>query len=133
MSDNKFPGKLWGECVCTAAYLRDHTPTRMLKDKTLYEAYYGSRPDVSHLCELGCQAFILIQSESQPKIYDQSVEGVLVGYSTNSKAYQCYYPKTGRIIITRHVSFIESKDNTPHPFRPGVEIQEDNDGTDPFG
>ena len=31
------------------------------------------------------------------------------------------------------MSFIESKDNVPHPFRPGVEIQEDNDETDPFG
>ena len=64
MSDNKFPGKLWGECIHTAAYLRGHTPTRTLKDKTPYEAYYGSQLDVSHLCELGCQAFILIQSKS---------------------------------------------------------------------
>ena len=84
MSDNRFPGKLWGECVHTIAYLRDPTPTRMLKDKTPYDAYYRSWPDVSHLHELGCQAFILIQSESQPKIYDWSVEGVLVGYLLDS-------------------------------------------------
>ena len=63
MSENKFPPKLWRECVQTAAYIRDHTPTRMLKDKTPYEAYYGTCPDLSHLCELGCQGFVLIQSE----------------------------------------------------------------------
>ena len=45
-----------------------------------------------------------------------------MGYSQNSKAYRCYYPKTGHILISRNVFFIESKDNHPHPFRPGVEI-----------
>ena len=63
MSENKFPPTLWGECICTAAYLKDRTPTRMLKDKTPYEAYYGQQPDISHLREIGCRAFMLIQSE----------------------------------------------------------------------
>ena len=52
MSENKFPPKLWGECVRTAAYLRDCTPTRTLRDKTPYEAYYGTCPDLSHLREI---------------------------------------------------------------------------------
>ena len=55
-----------------------------------------------------------------------------MGYSMNSKAYRCYCPKTGRIVISRHVFFIESKDNTPCPFRPRVEIQEHDNQTDPF-
>ena len=111
MSENKFPPKLWGECVHTAAYLRDCTPTHTLKNMTPYEAYYGSRPDISHLHKIGCHAFILVTSKHHPKIYDRSIEGVLVGYSSNSKAYRRYYPKTGRIIVPQHVSFIELKDN----------------------
>ena len=56
-----------------------------------------------------------------------------MGYSTNLKAYRCYCPKTGKFIISRHVFFIESKDNTPHLFCPGVKIQADENQVNPFG
>ena len=125
MSENNFPPKLWGECIKAAAYLKDRTPTRTLKDMTPHEAYYGSKPDISHLRELGCRTFILTQSERHRKIYNRSIEGILVGYSETSKAYQCYYPPTGRILVSRHVSFIESQDARPRPYRPGVEIGTD--------
>ena len=63
------------------------------------------------------------------------MEGVLVGYWQNSKAYQCYYPKTKCIVVTRNIVFIESKDNHPYPYRPGVQVgekgEDDNEG-DPF-
>ena len=94
---------------------------------TPYNSYYGSKPDVSHLRELGYHAFILIQSKKRQKIYSRSVEAILVGYSQNSKAYQCYYPKTGRIIISRHVFFIEAKDNVPRPYCPSIETQNNED------
>ena len=80
MSENKFPGKLCGECVCTAAYLRDHTPTRTLKDKTPYEAYYRSRPDISHLRELGCWAYtqtVRILAEDPQPLSGRSTCGIL--------------------------------------------------------
>jgi len=131
MSENKFPPKLWGECILTAAYLKDRTPTRTLKDKTPYEAYYGIRPDVSHLREIGSRAFIFIQAEKNPKIYNRSMEGILIGYSPNSKAYRCYYPKTGQIIVTRNVFFIESKDNHPRTYRPGVQVGDAGEADDP--
>ena len=102
---------------------------------TPYEAYYGTRPDISHLREIGCQAFMLNQSERLPKIHNKSIEGILVGYSWNSKAYWCYYPKTGCIIVSRNVFFIESMDNQPHPFRPRVEVGDHGDDEtvdDPF-
>ena len=60
------------------------------------------------------------------------MEGVLVGYSQNSKAYQCYYPKTKHIVVTRNVVFIKSKDNHPRLYRPGVQVgekgEDDNEG-----
>ncbi|KAF8573208.1 hypothetical protein K439DRAFT_1376090 [Ramaria rubella] len=59
MSENNFPPKLWGEILLSTAYLKDRTPTKSLKHKTPYEAYYGKRPDISHLHEIGCQAFVL--------------------------------------------------------------------------
>src|SRR5882672_7133555 len=118
MADFKFPPSLWGECEQTAAYLKDCTPTHTLKDKTPYEAYYGKKPDLSHLCELGCKAFVLIQSSDQPKIYNRSIECTLVGYSENSKAFRCWNKQTGHIIVSRNIHFIEMKDARPCPLHP---------------
>ena len=57
-----------------------------------------------------------------------------MGYSQNSKAYRRYYPKTGRILISRNIFFIKLKDDHPHPFRPGIEIGNKGDPAtdDPF-
>ena len=59
---------------------------------------------------------------------------ILVSHSQNSKAYQCYYLKTGRIIISTNVFFIESKDNVIQSYHPGVEIPKDaNESKDGVG
>jgi hypothetical protein len=110
MADNKFPPKLWGECILTATYIKDRTPTRSLKDKTPFEAYYGRKPDISHLREIGCKAFVLLPAVHTPKIYSKSIECVLVSYSPNSKACRCYNRNTGRIIISQNIQFIKLKD-----------------------
>src|SRR6266481_9171351 len=115
MADCKFPPTLLGECVQTVAYLKDRTPTCRLKDKTPYEMYYGQKPDLSHLCKIGCKAFVLIQSKDQPKIYNRSVECVLVRYSAKSKAFRCWNKQTGCIIVSRNVHFIETKDTKSCP------------------
>lgn len=57
---------------------------------TPFKAWHGSKPDLSHLYEIGCCAFILIQDQHNPKIYAKSFECILIGYSANSKAYQLY-------------------------------------------
>ncbi|TFK53313.1 hypothetical protein OE88DRAFT_1599236, partial [Heliocybe sulcata] len=56
------PVKLWDHFIETAAYLTVRTPTRTLVNSTPFEAYYGHKPDVSHLREIGCASFVLIQN-----------------------------------------------------------------------
>ena len=53
-SDSKLPPSLWAESVRAAAYIKNRTPTRTLKDKMPYEMWHGTKPDLSHLRELGC-------------------------------------------------------------------------------
>jgi len=60
--------------------------------------------------EIGCRVFVLIQNKHNPKIYDISLECVLIGYDTNSKTYRCYHCETNRVISSYHVRFLESHD-----------------------
>jgi hypothetical protein len=64
MADNGFLPKIWGECFLTSAYIKDRMPTQSLKNMTHFEAYYGRKPDIAHLREIGCKAFVLVQSRS---------------------------------------------------------------------
>ena len=77
---------MWREAEKAVGYLKNHTPTRTLEDKTPFEMWYSECPDVSHLHELGCKLWVYIPGEN-PNIYNRPVECILLGYSDSSKAY----------------------------------------------
>src|SRR5882672_59472 len=108
-SDSNLPPNMWGEAVKAAGYLKNCMPTRTLADKTPFEMWYSHHPDVSHLCELGCKVWVHIPGEN-PKIYNHSIECMLVRYSDNSKAYHCLDRSSGCIHVTCNMFFIESQD-----------------------
>lgn len=124
------PPNRWDEFCLTAGYLSCRTYSRSV-GMTPYEAWHGEKPNLSHLREIGCRAFVLIQDKHVPKIYARSIECILIGYSPNAKAYRCYDPKLCRVVESFHVKFIEEKDiqglpdksspstcSPPHPEEP---------------
>jgi hypothetical protein len=71
--------------------------------------------------EIGCRAFVLkLPKKNNPKIFNRSIECVMVGYSSSlTDIYRCYDRATGRIHVTRNVEFIESQDEVPRPLTAG--------------
>jgi len=61
---------LWAECAQTACYMKNCMPTKALDKKTPHEVGMGCKPNLTHLFELGCQAFVLIQNRHNLKIYE---------------------------------------------------------------
>ena len=47
--DSKLPHKFWAEALCTAAYLRNRSPTKVIEGKTPHEAWTKEMPKVEHL------------------------------------------------------------------------------------
>jgi hypothetical protein len=76
----------WGEVVVMAVYILNRSPTKALNGRTLYEAWHGCKPVVSHLRVLGCLAFGKELSHID-KLDDRSTLGVFIGYAEVSKAY----------------------------------------------
>ncbi|KAG2060017.1 hypothetical protein BDR06DRAFT_866277, partial [Suillus hirtellus] len=56
------PNRLWDEFVLTACYLSNHTPIVSQSSHTPFEHWFEHKPDLSHLREIGCHVFVLIQN-----------------------------------------------------------------------
>ena len=54
MKAKKMPVEFWGEAVTTAVFILNRAPTKALKCKTSFEAWYGRKPSVSFLQTFGC-------------------------------------------------------------------------------
>jgi hypothetical protein len=115
------PERCWGLMCMAVAYLDNYLPSSSLPSgATPLSLQYGRAMDVSHLRELGCKAFMLVQPQSKrSKIRPQSREMVFVGYAPHSKSYLLYDRSSGAVHTSRDVVFIESWQTEPRPYKPG--------------
>jgi hypothetical protein len=90
----------------TAAYLHARTPARAQFGKTPHEGFEKLKPNLPHLQEIGCRAFVLIEDHN-PKVNVRSIECVLIGYTPRCRAYRCWQRSTGKIFNSANVRFIE--------------------------
>ncbi len=56
----KVPNQFWAVALANANYVRNRSPTVALNNITPFEAYWGLKPVVKHLCIFGLQAYAFI-------------------------------------------------------------------------
>ena len=79
--------------------------------KTPYELFKGRKPNIFYFCAFGCKCFIHNNGKERLGIFNaRSDEGILVGYSMNSKAYRVYNKRTKIIEESIHIVFDVSND-----------------------
>ncbi|KAL6327307.1 hypothetical protein AAG906_018760 [Vitis piasezkii] len=130
MKAKNLSNHFWAEGVATAVYLLNISPTKVVLNKTPYEAWYGRKPWVSHLKVFGSVAYMLIDSHNRSKLDEKSVKCIFIGYCSQSKGYKLYNPVSGKIIVSRNVVFDEKASwtwrvrNPPRKFRSLRDIYE---------
>jgi hypothetical protein len=118
--DAGLPNALWLKMWLTATFLANLLPTKALPNgMTPHKAFNHVKPNVSFLCKIGCQVFVLKQNKYNPKVFSRSHKGVFAGYNTQSKAYQIWCPSAHKIIVLCNIRFIESHRLAPHPWKTG--------------
>ena len=65
LHDQDLPMHLWEEAARTTVYVQNHTPHRVLKNKTLEEVFFDKKPKVSHLRIFSCPVYIHIPKEKR--------------------------------------------------------------------
>jgi hypothetical protein len=106
--EKKMPLKFWAETINTSSYLLNRMPIRVLGDKTPYKICYGFKPNVDHLKVFGSPCYVLQPEVKRRKLDQKATMGILIDYSTKSKACKIYDLKSNKVVIARDVKVAEN-------------------------
>ncbi|PRQ23286.1 putative RNA-directed DNA polymerase [Rosa chinensis] len=119
------PKYFWAEAVSCAVYILNRSPSRSIDGSTPYEVWSGHKPNIQHMRVFGCIAFAHVPDHIRKKLDDKADKCIFIGYSTVTKGYKLYNPKTKKVIVSRDVTFDEqsawdwcSKEDRPATFIP---------------
>jgi hypothetical protein len=107
LHDKNLPKDFWAEAASTAVFLQNRLPTKLLDEKTPFEAWYNYKPSLRFLKVFGSLCFVHIPHIKKDKLDKKAAPGIFVGYSGASKAYKVYHPQTQKMVVTRDVHFQE--------------------------
>jgi hypothetical protein len=108
LGEFKTPERFWSEAVNTACHAINWLYLRRLLKKTSYELLTGNKPNVSYFRVFGSKCYILVKKGRHSKFVPKAVEGVLLGYDSNTKAYRVYNKSSGLVEVTSDVVFVET-------------------------
>jgi hypothetical protein len=92
MKAKGMPGMFWAKVVATAVYVLNRSPTKGMTGMTPFEAWYGKKPAVHHLCTFDCVVYVRNSSPNLKKLDDRSQPMVFIGYEWGTKGYRDYDP-----------------------------------------
>ncbi|KAD2804249.1 hypothetical protein E3N88_37626 [Mikania micrantha] len=101
------PIKFWGECILTATYIINRIPSNVLNNKTPYEILLEKPPDYDHMRVFGCLAYYWNYDTKGDKFEPRGRPGVFLGYPCGTKGYRIYDFDLKKLVISRHVRFVE--------------------------
>lgn len=118
------PIKFWGECVLTATYIINRTPTIANKGLTPYELLFNKVPTYNHMKVFGCLCYARNPSKHKDKFDSRAEKCIFIGYPLGKKGWRLYNLKTREFLVSRDVLFYETefpyvekqnKENNEHP------------------
>ena len=105
----RLPLLFWAEAVKCATYICNRSPTAALKDKTPYECWYGSKPDLSNLRVFGCLSYVHVPNELRRKLDPKAEKCIFMGYPDGTKGFKLYNLETRKFLRSRSVLFCEEE------------------------
>jgi hypothetical protein len=108
LGEFKAPERFWSEAVNTACHAINRLYLHCLLKKTSYELLTGNKPNVSYFRVFGSKCYILVKKGRHSKFAPKAVEGFLLGYDSNTKAYRVFNKSSGMVEVSSDVVFDET-------------------------
>jgi histone deacetylase 1/2 len=107
LAQASMPLKFWDEAFVTATYLINRTPSKVIDYTTPLERLLHVKPNYAALRVFGCACWPNLRPYNTHKLSFRSKRCVFLGYSTLHKGFKCLDPSSGRVYISRDVTFDE--------------------------
>jgi transposase InsO family protein len=108
LGEFKTPKRFWSEAVNTSCHAINRLYLHRLLKKTSYELLTGNKPNVSYFRVFGSKCYILVKKGRHSKFAPKAVEGFLLGYDSNTKAYRVFNKSSGLVEVSSDVVFDET-------------------------
>ncbi|WVZ70860.1 LOW QUALITY PROTEIN: hypothetical protein U9M48_019494 [Paspalum notatum var. saurae] len=134
LDEHRTPRRFWAEAVNTACYIANRIFLRAFLGNTSYELRFGRQPNVKHLRAFGCKCFVLKKAGHLDKFESRCLDGIFLGYASNSRAFRVWILEAKQVVETCEVSFDETMPCTTPAFEisgddeQGTPIFEDEEG-----
>jgi transposase InsO family protein len=104
----KTSDRFWAEAINTACYSINRLYLHRILKKTSYELLTGKKSNVSYFRVFGSKCFILITRGRNSKFAPKAVEGFLLRYNSNTRAYRVFNKSTGLVKVSCDIVFDET-------------------------
>jgi hypothetical protein len=108
LDEYKTPDRFWAEAINTACYSINQLYLHWIHKKTSYELLTGKKPNVSYFIVFGSKCFILIKRGRNSKFAPKAIEGFLLGYDSNTRAYRFFNKSIGFVEVSCDIVFDET-------------------------
>jgi hypothetical protein len=108
LDEYKTPDRFWAEAINTACYSINRLYLHQILKKTSYELLTSKKPNVSYFKFFGSKCFILVKRCRKSKFASKTVEGFLLGYDSNTRAYRVFNKSTGLVEVSCDIVFDET-------------------------
>jgi hypothetical protein len=108
LMDSKLTNIFWTQEVHTIVHIQNRVMLRNNTNKTPYELWKGRPTNVKHFRFFGSKCYIK-REDGRMGNFDSHVDkGILVGYSSTTKAYKCYNIRLSKVVESINVTIDET-------------------------
>jgi hypothetical protein len=111
LDEYKTSDRFWAEAINIACYSINRLYFHRILKKTSYELLTSKNPNVSYFRVFESKCVILIKRGRNSKFSPKAVEGFLVGYDSNTRAYRVFHKSTGLVKVSCDLVFDETNDS----------------------
>jgi hypothetical protein len=108
LDEYKTPDRFRAEMINIAYYSINGLYLHRILKKTSYELLTGKKPNISYFRVFGSKCFILIKKGRNSKFAPKAVEGFLLGYDSNTRAYRVFNKSTRLVEVSCDIVFDET-------------------------
>jgi hypothetical protein len=108
LGEYKTPERFRSEDVNTTCHAINWLYLHRLIKKTFYELLTSNKPNVSYFHVFGSKCYILVKKGRHSKFAPNVVQGFLLGYDSNTKAYRVFNKSSGLVEVSSDVVFDET-------------------------